>query len=89
MMPNDKKSRMGQEQQYNMQSRGDRKMIARWKAGGRFGGDATHPFSSRPLPLRSSPSVAAVDVAILSLCAFSSRAICSGCDVVTAMDRAI
>lgn len=64
-------------------------MVARWKAGGRVDGDATHPFSSRPLPLRSSPSAAAVDVAMLRLCDFSSRAICSGCDVVTAMDRAI
>lgn len=64
-------------------------VVARWKAEGRVDGDATHPFSSRPLPLRSSPSAAAVDVAILRLCDFSSRTIGSGCDVVTAMDRAI
>lgn len=60
--------------------------IARWKAEGRLDGDATHPFISKPLPLRSSPSAAAVDVAMLRECAFSSRTTCSGCDVVTAMD---
>lgn len=62
--------------------------IAKWKAEGKLDGDATHPFNSRPLPLRSSPSAAAVDVAMLRECAFSSRVMGSGCVIVTAMDCA-
>lgn len=82
---------LGQKRKKKEKERNNIKKMKRARATNREGQkgrvmDATHPFTSKPSPLRLSPLGAGeVEVAILSDCDFSSSVMGSGCDVITAI----